>query len=336
VTRQGYINHVGLVLDASSSMSPLTKATIKVADNQVKFLAQRSTEVDQETRMTVYSFADKVENVFYDKDVLRLPSIAEVYRPYGNTALATATKRAIEDLQKTATLYGDHAFLLYVLTDGFENASSNADKAALPQLINSLPNNWTIAVLAPDQRSVFELKKLGFNAGNIAVWDTTEQGIIEVGRKIQVATDNYMQARTQGIRSTANLFDFDKADVKVAVQQGAIKALDRNDYGIYPVVEDGAAVRDYTEQVTGKPYRIGSTYYQLTKSEEIQAGKQVAIMDKKNWGAVYSGPQARQLLGLPNYGVRVRATDHPDYDIYVQSTSVNRKLVSGTNILVIQ
>jgi hypothetical protein len=201
--------------------------------------------------------------------------------------------------------------------------------------LSTLPDNWTVAVLAPDQRSVFALKQLGFAAGNIAIWNTTEEGIAEVGRKIQQATTQYMEMRSQGIRSTRGLFDFDANDVKAAVKQGAIKPLDKNDYGIYPVLNNGVAIKSYIETVTGKPYSIGSTFYQLTKREEIQAGKQIAIVDKKNWGAVYTGPEARQLLGLPNYGISVKPADHPDFDIYVQSTSVNRKLVEGTNVIVL-
>jgi hypothetical protein len=68
---QNYINHVALVLDASSSMSHLSRKVVDVADQQIAYLARRSRELDQETRVTVYVFADKVECVIYDKDVLR-------------------------------------------------------------------------------------------------------------------------------------------------------------------------------------------------------------------------------------------------------------------------
>lgn len=58
---QNYINHVALVLDASSSMSRLSGKVIEVADQQIAYLARRSRELDQETRVTVYVFANKVE-----------------------------------------------------------------------------------------------------------------------------------------------------------------------------------------------------------------------------------------------------------------------------------
>src|SRR5262245_5192357 len=121
---QNYINHIALVLDASSSMSPLRDQVVKVADNQIEHLARRSKELDQETRVTVYTFASEIECLFYDKDVLRLPSLKTHYKAYGNTRLVDASIKALEDLSKTPELYGDHAFLAYVLTDGEENYSS--------------------------------------------------------------------------------------------------------------------------------------------------------------------------------------------------------------------
>ncbi len=120
---QNFINHVALVLDASSSMSRLSGKVIEVADQQIAYLARRSRELDQETRVTVYVFANKVECVIYDKDVLRMPSLKQLYRVGGMTALLAATLTSQRELAQTAQLYGDHSFLTFVLTDGQENAS---------------------------------------------------------------------------------------------------------------------------------------------------------------------------------------------------------------------
>jgi hypothetical protein len=53
-------------------------------------------------------------------------------------------------------------------------------------------------------------------------------------------------------------------------------------------------------------------------------------------GRIYSGHPARQLLGLPTDGT-TRAKVTPGmmskYQVFVQSTSVNRKLVGGTLLL---
>lgn len=39
------------------------------------------------------------------------------------------------------------------------------------------------------------------------------------------------------------------------------------------------------------------------------------------------------MIGLPDMAVRVKPDYNPDYSVYVQSTSINRKLIAGTKYL---
>ena len=329
-----YINHVVLVLDASLSMRPHIQELIRVADGQVKYLARRSQELDQETRVSIYSFNNDVECLIYDKDVLRLPSIASLYNVSGATALLDATAKSLDDLDKTATLYGDHAFLAFVLTDGQENRSRYTSPAALKSKLNNLPINWTVACLVPDQRSVFEAKGFGFPADNIAVWDKdSAAGVAEVGETIRRATDNFMEARTKGIRGTRSLFSTGLDAVNAQTVHDNLVPLDHRAYDLIPVHYD-SAIKEYI-QSRGLHYSIGKGFYQLTKREEIQPQKQIAIREKRT-GSVYWGDAARDLLGLPrDVSVKVKPDINPEYDVFVQSTSVNRKLIEDTDVLVL-
>ncbi len=332
MSKQNYINHVVLVLDASASMRPHANELVRVADGQVKYLARRSQELDQETRVSVYSFNDTVQCLIYDKDVLRLPSISSLYKPRGMTALVDATVKSLDDLGQTATLYGDHAFLAFVLTDGQENASATRPNVLVDQL-NKLPINWTVACLVPDQRSVFEAKGFGFPPENVAVWDAqSAAGVAEVGETIRVATDNFMNAREKGVRGTRSLFSTGLDAVNTKTVRGNLTPLKRNAYDLIPVHYD-SAIREYI-QSRGLHYSIGKGFYQLTKREEIQPQKQIAIREKSS-GEVYWGDTARDLLGLPrDVSVKVTPDINPEYDVFVQSTSVNRKLIENTDVLV--
>lgn len=328
-----YINHVVLVLDASSSMNPHRRDLIRVADGQVKYLARRSQELDQETRVSIYSFNDRVQCLIYDKDVLRLPSIESLYRPQGMTALIDATLKSLDDLDQTATLYGDHAFLAFVLTDGQENRSRNRASTLVSRL-RTLRDNWTVACLVPDQRSVFEAKGFGFPPDNVAVWDATSAaGVVEVGETIRRATDNFMNARATGVRGTRSLFSTGLDAVNANTVRANLTPLRSNAYDILPVHED-SPIRDYVYS-RGLDYKIGKGFYQLTKTENIQSQKQIAIREKST-GQVFWGDAARDILGLPSdVGVRVKPDINPEYDVFVQSTSVNRKLIRDTDLLVL-
>ena len=99
-----------------------------------------------------------------------------------------------------------------------------------------------------------------------------------------------------------------------------------------PMRQDGAQIRDFCESKIGS-YQTGAAYYELTKPEDIQFHKAV-VVENIHSGKRYSGPAARNLLGLPPTGtIRVRPGDHGSFKIFVQSTSVNRKLVGGTTLL---
>ncbi|MEY9989135.1 hypothetical protein ABIE67_001167 [Streptomyces sp. V4I8] len=339
---QNYINHVALVLDASSSMSHLSRKVVEVADQQIAYLARRSQELDQETRVTVYVFADEVECVIYDKDVLRMPSLKQLYRVGGMTALLAATLKSQRELAQTAQLYGDHSFLTFVLTDGQENASHRCSDArnrdprelvgGVAKLIETQEDNWTLAVLVPDQMGKREAMQCGFPKDNIAIWDATStQGLEEAGQVIQQATEKFMMGRAQGIRGSRAVFSTGAEAVnKDTIEAAGLAPVDPSKYQLIPVARD-AAIRDWVVEC-GHTYRTGGAFYQLSKSEKIQAQKQIAVLEKKT-DRVYTGPEARALLGLPNVEIRVKPDHNDDFTIFVQSTSVNRKLVPNTRLL---
>lgn len=331
--QQQLINHVALVLDESSSMCQLAPKLVEVVDNLTKHLANRSRETDQETRITVYAFNHEVRCLFYDKDVLRLPSIKDFYRPNGMTALIDATLKSQHDLAKTAQLYGDHAFLTYVLTDGAENRSKNLP-STLASNLGVMPENWSVAVLVPDQYSIPYAKRVGFPADNIAVWDATSvEGVMEVGAAITRATDTFIENRARGVRGSRTIFTGGNV-TKEAVKDAGLKHLPRTNYLLVPV-KAAVQISPFVQNKTGKPYVAGQAFYELMKPEKIQATKKVCVRNRKT-GRVYTGEAARKLLSLPDHEVRVRPEDNKDFQIFVQSTSHNRKLVADTKLLVMK
>lgn len=331
--KNNYINHIAFVLDKSGSMSHLSDEVIKVFDSQVKYLAQRSQELDQETRVSVYLFNGQTECVVYDKDVLRLPSLKDLYRAGGSTGLLEATLKSIDDLKKTPELYGDHSFLIYVLTDG-QNTDNNHLASKVVSTIGSLPEHWTVAVLVPNALSVREAKSFGFPSQNIQVWATDGNGMREVGEVIKKTTESYMQARSTGVRGTKTLFNLDASKLSKTTVQTALQELKTSEYLLLNV-HNTAVIKDYVESWTKQDYRAGSAYYQLTKPEKIQAHKQICVQNKLN-GKIYTGAQARNLLGLPNQEIKVGPAHSSDFEIFVQSSSVNRKLVAGTKLIVLK
>lgn len=313
-------------------MSGLTDQVIKVVDAQIAYLARQSTDMNQETRVSIYAFGSTVRCLIYDMDVLRLPSVRTLYSPNGMTALIDATVQAIKDLSLIPQLYSDHAFLIYTWTDGQENHSTHT-RSQLTQMINKLDDNWTLGVFVPSEDDRADAKRHGFPEANIEVWDTTEKGVALVSDKIKATTNNFMQARSKGERGLKSLFTIDAANLTKTTVKKQLQELNPNEYELLQVRQD-SDIRTYVEKYL-KKYTVGSGYYKLTKKETVQASKNILIRDSKT-GKVYAGDNARTMLGLPKTEIKVAPGDFGDWDIYIQSTSVNRKLIKGTDLVVLK
>lgn len=356
---QGIKNHIGIVLDASTSMRTLSQAVIQVADKLIQDMASMSgsDQFDQETRITLYTFADNVTCVFDDMDVERAKkkSIKDLYKADGNTALLKATHTAIEDMSLVSEKYGDHSFLLFVITDGEENVSDRdpwgrpltgqkiSYHQALPAKIASLPEHWTLGVLVPNALGVHRAKQYGFPAGCISVWDATSaRGVEEAGRTIMAATTSYMTSRASGLRGTKSLFQTNVGAIDTSAVQAALTPLDINSYALAPVLTQTTTSEFVAEYLRTHPgHQVGDVFYQLTGSKAtkgkrgiiVQGHKPVAVMERSS-SRVYTGPEARKLVGLPDHNVTVDPTDEKgDYLLFVRSDASNRILYPGTKFL---
>lgn len=82
----------------------------------------------------------------------------------------------------------------------------------------------------------------------------------------------------------------------------------------------------------GVEFKVGRGFYQFTKPEDIAPTKQI-ILRKKGTGELFQGRKARLMAKIPDVKARVKPSDVADYDVFVQSTSANRKLIAGTLFL---
>lgn len=350
--RDKIINHVVLVVDASPSMHRHVEAVRAQLRTLITDLAEQSKLMDQETRVTIYAFSTEVRVLVFDVDVLRLVDLKVWDRyaliPYQRTALNDAAAIGLDDLATTSTLYGDHGFLVYVITDGKENDSTRYGALDVFQRVRSLPENWTVAALVPDVAARrYAEQNLGIPGDNIAVWDvSSREGFVAAGSVIRNATSGYMHARATGVRGTRTLFStgvdaVNARTVAEAVTAGDLQPLQPDSYVLIPVDREAPIKTFVTE--AGLTFRVGQGYYSFTKREEIQGNKLIAIVEKKS-GRVFAdpthdggtgagSPKVRAMIGLPEVTTKVNPDANPDYWIFPQSTSVNRKLIPGQRLL---
>ncbi|MFJ1707660.1 VWA domain-containing protein [Kitasatospora sp. NPDC088346] len=352
------VNHVSLVVDRSGSMRQHEGQLVRVVDEFVKGLQEESDRLGHETRISLYAFDHEVQNLVWDMDVKHLPSLKGLYRVNnGATALIEAAVKSVDDLRNIWEGYGEHSFLQVVVTDGEENASGFSETGGMHTRMNGgrgtavlrtwmdriqgamdgLPDHWTSAILVPNSLAKRTAQEYGFPAGNIAIWDAdSSKGVEEAIGTVKAAATGFLRGREKGVRGTRNLFTMGQ-DLSTADVTANLDALDPGRYILVPV-DRAAPIREFVT-TAGHPYKSGCAFYELSKREKIQGTKQLAVAEKdpatgRTTGKVFSGPAARRLLGLPQSEATVKPGDNPSYTVFVQSTSVNRKLVPGTRLLV--
>jgi hypothetical protein len=114
---------------------------------------------------------------------------------------------------------------------------------------------------------------------------------------------------------------------------GALGAVPGGRFQVLDVDRD-AAIKQFVLD-NGATFKKGRGFYEFTKRVKVQGYKEVILMDNKT-GDLFSGDKARQMAGIPigeTANVSPGAGDLAGYTCFIQSTSVNRKLLAGTKFL---
>lgn len=345
---QSKINHVAFALDASDSMSDHAEKVIEVSDAQILTLAKRSEELGQETRVSIYTFSyhNKIECVLFDMDVMRLPSIRDLYHVDGMTALVDAAFKMDEDMATISRIYGEHANLKFVITDGMENNSRRHSRFELGNLVNAIPAGDSMGFLVPQDggMSRHRMKMLGVPDDMIAEWDTTSRdGFVGAGAKVAAATESFLTSRASGRSVMRGAFSTGTEALNAATVRAA--ALDPMPFGTFNVAAnrtpDKMEMKDFIE-FQGMTYRHGSHFYELTNATRtlVQPQKQIIVRNRKTdetfTDTTPGSPRVRDLIGLSQTERKsVSAQANKEFMVFVQSTATNRHVKPGMSVLTV-
>lgn len=121
------------------------------------------------------------------------------------------------------------------------------------------------------------------------------------------------------------------------VAPDGLVAVDPGRFQTFTVDEDCDIRKFITDR--GISFAPGRGFYELTKYVKVQQHKEIILQDRTT-GEMFHGSQVREKLGLSPQTSHGGVTESlssknidPKYKIFVQSTSYNRKLLSGTDFL---
>lgn len=327
-------NRFVICLDSSGSMRSIAKEAVDAFNSNVETVRDGAKQSKQKSSVGLITFGEgggEVVEKFFNKDVSTLEHLDyEEFKPQGMTPMLDAIGLAVDKLRKLKDSKST-SYVVLVVTDGQENHSRKYTAHKLNELMNKCQatDRWTFAFLVPPGGKRVLCNQFGIPQGNVQEWEATAAGMATATKAMSAGISSYYVSRSTGHSSTKSFFTTDMSKVSAKKVKSQLDDLS-GQFSSHKVPCE-CAIREFVEQ-SGHTFTKGYGFYQLTKDEMVQSYKEILIMEKGK-RAIYGGADARSLLGLPDANIKVRPGNHANYDIFVQSTSVNRKLVRGTTLL---
>lgn len=339
--------YVGISRDHSGSMVNLTRVAMKDYNDLISELKGNSIRYGVETKVSTmacsirrghpYSLGS-TEN-YLENNCADISSVGRIvdYTANGNFTKLWDSVAELIQLFKRVPDYNspDVAFLLMILTDGADNNSLTTANQ-IGNMIHELQltDKWTITFRVPSDRMKKNMVSAGIPAGNILVVDYADEKNLEQATIVtsQAVMRTY-SARASGIRGSSSFYA-DLNNVDTTTVRRELSNISKKIKVIRVTQADaGKQIQHFMQEKTGG-YKLGTVFYQLTKREEVQDNKRFIVWDK-NSGEYYTGVEARNLLGVPSSGtIKLVPAQNNQFEVFVQSHSVNRKLVGGTKVIV--
>lgn len=152
------------------------------------------------------------------------------------------------------------------------------------------------------------------------------------GEKVEEPEYGYGRTHTRKVASTRR-----RGDEPVTIKEMA--ELEPVMPGRFQVmtVDENCDIKGFVTK-NGIEFKKGRGFYELSKVETVQQYKEIIMQDRET-GEMFVGSQVREKLGLQpqtekgGVNEKLYAKDAKEFRIFVQSTSVNRKLIGGTTFL---
>lgn len=331
--------HLVIVLDNSGSMGHIRDDANRMVKQMTEQFLADFEGAGFDTQVSTWLFGEGVSQKssrVMPSTALRYPLVGQANE--GSTRLSGAIYQAVKDARRTER--ENEATLILVITDGGENSSHGDERRNVGQTVRDAKDTgrYTITLAGPKsvQREVEQYAAtLDLDAGNVTTWEQTTAGTHSLASHTVAASTAYTATRSAGGSSVQNFYRVttDLSGLTESQVQGLRSINSR--FRKAKAEKETDVTAYYIDKMGGKPYVTGAVYYQLVKPEKVQPYKEVLLRHKQT-GAIYSNEASRKLLGIthPTDTAHVKPGNNAWYDIFIQSTSDNRILPRGSDVLI--
>ena len=196
--------YVAFILDKSGSMMEVKSQTIKGFNEHVEQIKEDSK--DTEIFTSLVTFNGEVYESFWNQPADSLVAITNKdYKPSGSTALNDAIGYTLRKLADTTDVNDENnSYLIFILSDGDENASHKISQAEVKELIDSYSKNesWTFTYLGCDASYLEKVSRnLNIPISNMAVYTANAAGTKKVFEHSKEKFGDFLRSRKAGVKS---------------------------------------------------------------------------------------------------------------------------------------
>ena len=326
--------HCAFCIDESGSVANIVKPLVEAYNQTVTDIRQAVLDEGQEASMTALAFGDRVlkHRILYVGQQVQTvkPLDHNSLNPTGMTPLFDSVYRAIKKLEELDDGKPDTSFVISVVTDGEENQSVDPGVPTTVREIEkkTATDRWTFTFLVPNGREDIFSSRFNIPRGNVQGWDTkTARGTKEAFVVSSAAYRGFFKEKTvAGIGKKMSSKSFYSNTENLTVREARSALSEITNQVMFLTAPKEYQIRDLIID-SGQSWIKGAAFYQLVKTEKkVQDYKMVALRVKSSL-KVYSGQDARDMLGIGGAvgTVRLVPGDHGKFDVFIQSTSVTER-----------
>ncbi len=206
------------LLDRSGSMASSREATIT---GFAAYLEEQRTAPGR-TIVSLSQFDDRYENVYTDLDLADVPPLD--LAPRGSTALLDAMGRVVAETRERIDARPEDErpgqVYLGIMTDGYENASSEYTHEAIKALVNQMEteHNWVVLYMGANQDAIEVGSRIGVRRDRAITYDAhaAAPAMAVMSQKLRKSRVAYSAAAPRGAADAAAARDalefFDDGD----------------------------------------------------------------------------------------------------------------------------
>lgn len=313
-----------ILIDSSGSMGGYTKQVIDLLNSQIKSICSTK-EVN--TLLSISDFNTESNEICNSVDPNTVEIDENTYTPAGFTALNDAMSLVLDP--KSTGLHE-----LIIITDGEENKSKTTREEIRRLIKNCVDTDrWTIGFCCPPGYKNSINNYYNIPLGSITEWERTNKGINDLTIRLKSARTNYSKAIASGQSNVTRSYFTPDLDLTVKSVKATLDNVTSQFHIKKVTTKDNLTASQFVTDKNLK-FVVGCLYYQLTKKETLQDYKNI-VLQKNSDKTLYSGEEVRNILSIPEGGtIQINPSFSADWTVYVRSTSWNRKLVPGTNVLI--